>query len=385
MDYTQHSEAPDSFHFWTGVSAIAGALRRQVWIDQGYFDWVPNFYIILVAPPGVVSKSTTTSIGMRLLRQIPSIHFGPQVITWQALIKSMGEACDEVPMPDGTFLPMSCLTIESGEFGTFLNPNDREMIDVLTSLWDGRAGVWDKVTKTQGSDAIQNPWINIISCTTPTWIYGNLPEHMIGGGFTSRCILVYADKKRRLVAYPGEALPPNFKQQEAALVHDLEMISMLRGEYKLDADAKAWGTEWYRRHYEAKHENISGSALDGYLARKQTHIHKLAMVLAASQHSELIIRKEELIAASDIITSLEGDMHKVFSSIARGPEAQKADELVSTVKRYGSLSKANLLRLLFRKMSYNQFSEALQSAIMAGLVAQVGGDGQIMIKYIGGE
>ena len=59
MDYASYGEAPRHMYFWTGVSAIAGALRRKVWIDQAYFKWYPNFYIVLVAPPGIVSKSTT--------------------------------------------------------------------------------------------------------------------------------------------------------------------------------------------------------------------------------------------------------------------------------------------------------------------------------------
>ena len=54
LDYTQFGEAPKHMYFWAGVSAIAGALRRKVWIDQAYFRWYPNFYICLVAPPGIV-------------------------------------------------------------------------------------------------------------------------------------------------------------------------------------------------------------------------------------------------------------------------------------------------------------------------------------------
>jgi len=77
LEYSSLSEAPENFHFWTAVSCIAGALRRRVWIDQGYFQWTPNFYIIFTAPPGIVSKSTTASIGMRLLREVPGIQFGP--------------------------------------------------------------------------------------------------------------------------------------------------------------------------------------------------------------------------------------------------------------------------------------------------------------------
>ena len=56
-----------------------------------------------------------------------------------------------------------------------------------------------KISKHAGNDDVVNPWINIIACTTPAWIAGNFPEYMIGGGFTSRCVFVYADAKERFV------------------------------------------------------------------------------------------------------------------------------------------------------------------------------------------
>ena len=46
----------------------------------------------------------------------------------------------------------------------------------------------------------------------------------------------------------------------------------------------------------------------GYLARKQTHIHKLAMVLAASRRDELLIDEEDLALAAKMMTDLEQDM-----------------------------------------------------------------------------
>jgi hypothetical protein len=51
QEYASHSEAPPRMHFWTAVSALAGALRRKVWIEQAYFQWYANMYIIFVAPP----------------------------------------------------------------------------------------------------------------------------------------------------------------------------------------------------------------------------------------------------------------------------------------------------------------------------------------------
>jgi hypothetical protein len=187
------TEAPYNALFWTGVSTIAGALRRRVWIDMRHFQWLPNFYIIIVAPPGVITKSTAINIGMNLLRQVPGIRFGPDVVTWQALVESLANSAESViDHNSGEFHTMACLTIASDEFGMLLNPQDREMIDVLVHLWDGKKGVFKKVTKTSGCDDVQNPWVNIIACTTPAWISGNFPEYLIGGGFTSRCVFVYA-------------------------------------------------------------------------------------------------------------------------------------------------------------------------------------------------
>jgi hypothetical protein len=128
-------------------------------------------------------------------------------VTWQALVSAFAESTMSFEY-QGEFYPMSALTIESSEFGNLLNPQDTEMIDLLVSLWDSKQGAFHKKTKASGNDIVENPWINLIACTTPSWIAGNFPEYMIGGGFTSRCIFVYAEKKAQLVAYPSGNRPP---------------------------------------------------------------------------------------------------------------------------------------------------------------------------------
>ena len=369
IHYASFGEAPTKMYFWVGVSTIAGALRRRVWIDQRYFQWTPNMYIILVAPPGVVSKSTTASVGMNLLREVSGIKFGPDVVTWQKLIEDMARSTEMVLDPStGEYLPMSCLTISASEFGTLLNPADREMIDVLVSLWDGQKGVFQKSTKTSGNDAIENPWINIIACTTPAWIAGNFPEYMIGGGFTSRCIFVYAGKKRQFVAYPADAVPPEFAKLREDLIHDLEQISTLVGEYTLSPEAKAWGEMWYQNHWSSKHRNLPPEQFGGYLARKQTHIHKLAMVIAAAQSDELIIHQKHLEFAAEMVDVLEYDMPYVFDKIGRTQSTQVLNDLVEIVNSYHNVSVKDLYRNLSRKCTWEDFQKILTSGVNAGFV-----------------
>ncbi len=361
VEYASFGEAPLTMYFWVGVSTVAGALRRRVWIDQGFFRWLANFYIVLVAPPGIVAKSTTASIGMNLLREVPNIKFGPDVVTWQALVQSLANSTEMFPL-NGKFYPQSAITIESSEFGNFLNPNDREMVDVLVSLWDGKQGAFTKETKTQGSDKVVNPWINIVACTTPAWISGNFPEYMIGGGFTSRCIFVYAEQKRKYVAYPSEHLPPEFQQMRKELIHDLEIIATLGGAYELEPAAIKWGEQWYENLFKNRPANLNNERFGGYIARKQTHIHKLAMVMSASQRDERVITLDDLQASDSVVTALEEAMPKVFAQIGRTEVSRHVEELLSCIRAHKEIGYEELFRLMFRLFPD---SKAFEAAIMS--------------------
>lgn len=370
MEYAQYSEAPNIFHFWTGVSTVAGSLRRRVWIDQKYFMWTPNFFVVFVAPPGIVQKSTTAGIGMNLLRRVPNIHFGPNSVTWQALVQSFQNATEAIDLPDNTIISQSALTIESSEFGTFLDPQDRVMVDVLVELWDGRTGVWEKRTKSQGGESISNPWINLIACTTPDWIAGNFPQYMIGGGFMSRTIFVYADEKRQYIAYPKDHIPEHFDKMGDLLVEDLEHISKaLVGEYTLTNEAKKWGEVWYEALYRKKDPALDDERFASYFARKQTHVHKLAMVIAASCRDDLIIEQEDLEQADGIMKAVERDMPKVFSRI-NSPEARSAQKIVDLTLLHPGISSTDAYRSMFHTVTYSEFYSSLQGAINSGQVKQ---------------
>ena len=365
VEYAAHGEAPLKMLFWTGVSTIAGALRRRVWIEQKYFQWLPNFYIVLVAPPGIVSKSTTANVGMNLLRGFRGINFGPNVVTWQSLITSLAQCGESVPDPrrPGDFYPMSAVTFCSDELGNLLNPSDHDLIDTLVTLWDGKRGSFEKETKTSGKDKIENPWVNIIGCTTPAWISGSFPEYMIGGGFTSRCVFVYADKKRQFVPYVDEVVPKNFDEIGLKLTADLERISMMFGEFQISQEARVWGRAWYKEHWSNPPPGLSTDQFAGYLARKQTHIHKLAMVLSASESDNLVISEAQLRAAHDMTSAIEQDMPKVFARIGQTEITRGSFEIVSLVESFKGITQTELYKRLFRTLSYKDFVEALNGAI----------------------
>ena len=378
LDFTENNESPLAFHFWTGVSTIAGALRRRVWIDERYFDWTPNFYVILVGPPGVAAKSTTIRLGSELLKEVPGVHFGPTSMSWQGLMTAFESAHDQVtdpnaPPPDdpmeSVVHSMSCITCSIGELGTFLRPEDDELVNFLIDMWEGQREIWKRVTKTQGNNAITNPCLNMIGCTTPSWLRKNVPENMVGGGLVSRIVFVYGDTKRNLVAYPSEHINSDqHEEKRKHLIEDLCQISEMFGEFKLTPTARAWGRAWYERHWTNRPIHMASERYGGYIARKQTHIHKLAIIISAAESNELTITESHLIAADRMITSLEVDMQKVFQSIGVSDTSKNVQEILVYLKAYKQLSQRELLKFVYQTMSQKDFKEALEIAASAGYI-----------------
>jgi len=373
MHHTRASESPDAFHFWTGVGTIAGALRRRVWIDMRHFQWTPNFYIILVGPPGVAAKSTTIRIGTSLLEQVPGIVFGPQSMTWQSLTQTMEQAVEYVKYIDSNGLDqlqaMSPVTCSVPELGTFLKMDDSALVDVLISMWDGQLESWGHKTKTSGNIEIKNPWLNLLACTTPSWLEQHFPTSMIGGGLTSRVMFIYGDKKRHLVAYPDEVIQESdYVAYKQSLIDDLQRIALLSGNYALSPDARKWGTDWYDRLWSSRPTDMANDRYSGYISRKQTHIHKVAIVLAAAQRDTMVIEKVDLEAADTLLTSIEPSMVKVFESVGVVDESKNMANIIAHVRAYTWIDPTSLFNLLRNNITERDFKNAIRIAVEQGLL-----------------
>lgn len=384
-EYASISEAPKIFHFWAGVSAVAGALRRHCWFDQIKFRWFPSFFIVFVAPPGIATKSTTADGSMDLLREVPGIHFGPDEVTWQSLVTSFAAAAEEFAIGD-LFYPQSAITVLSSEFGMYMDFRDTKMVNLHITLWDGR-NRFEKETKASGNDSVNAPWINLIACTTPQWIASNMDENTIGGGFTSRCVFVYGDQKEQAVAWIEDMVNSSeeYLQLKADLIHDLEWISQkILGRYILDADAKAWGKAWYDHLWSSVYSTDNEDWVNNYLARKQAHLVKLAMVMAASKRDEMIITLNDMRMAEVMLNATEENTHKVFSKVGKTEESIQSDRILDIIATKGEITYKELFRL---SQAYfpnaRDFTGVYDTFVRAGQVALVPTTAGPMIKYIG--
>jgi len=381
LKYSSITEAPKRMHFWAAVGAIAGCLRRRVWIDQKRFSWYPSFYIIFVAPPGVVAKSTTIDIAMDLLKQVPGIKFGPNAITWQALVTAFAAASEAFEY-QSEWHPMSPLTLVASELGSLLNLQDKEMVNLLIELWDGKRS-YEKITKTSGNDMIEAPWINLMAGTTPHWVADNMPQAMIGGGLSSRCLFIYADQKDKYVAYVDEHVNASDIATRDKLVHDLEQISMMAGPFELSAAARAWGSAWYESFWRDAITRMDDQMAQGYAARKQTHMHKVAMILSASRSEDRVLQEQDLVVADTMLRDIECDMSKVFSRIGRSDDSLQAERFIEFVQRKGSVTYQEAYKMIHIYFpDFRDFEGILTGAVNSGQVRLINTATGIMLQAI---
>lgn len=367
LDYASFTEAPRRMHFFSGAVAIAGALRRKVWIEQYAFQWYPNLFVLLVAPPAVVSKSTTADLAIKLLRKVPGIKFGPDAITWQALVTSFANATESFQLPSGEWMNMSAVTSCATELGNLLDPRDRQLTTNLITLYDSRE-LFEKVTKGSGNDTVQNAWFNLIACTTPSWIQENVPDGMIGGGLFSRILSVYAEKKERLVPWPADAVPPGLAERAQALVDDLTHIATLAGPFTVSSGAKEWNAAWYAQQYNGG-SSVADDRFGGYISRKQTHICKLSMIISVAQRDDLVISAEDMATACQMVTDLEPEMAKVFRLVGRTPETTSSDRFIEYIRRRQLVSYEEAYRYLHAFFADpKQIEGVMLAAVRAGYI-----------------
>lgn len=365
VEYTNDTEAPREFHLWTGISTIAGALGRKCWIDMGRFMLYPSFYILFVAPPGIATKSTTAGIGMDMIAATRTIRLFQGSITWQAIIDQLkdGETLTDV---EGRKMMMSSLQVFASELGVLLKKEDTSMIDLLVDLWDGKSKI-ERRTRGGGVSEVARPFLNLIGCTTPAWLSSYAEAYMIEGGFFSRSIFVYADEKDRLIAYPDAKIDIEL---QTALENDLQRISRLKGAFTITEEAREWGEAWYHELWHNPPAEISGERFQSYRSRRQTHLHKVAMVLSAAQGDSKVITLEHMCIAEEMIKLAEQHLVTIHESIVSSEKLEAYRLIIKTLKKSPPMPKNELFYQLSTRITYQEFAQGLEAAIFAGQVKE---------------
>lgn len=359
-EYTAANEAPESFHLWVGLATIAGALRRNVYIEMQHFDVLSNMFIILVAPAGTARKTTALKIGRNLLKDVPGIHFTTKASSPAALIKQFAE------LPEKDQQSLTCI---SYELGTFFSANTAEMVDLATDLYDGNPD-WDKQTIARGIEKITKPWFNFQSGTTPQWLGDYLTATAVEGGFVSRSIFVFEDTRK--LSNPRPSPDPKLAILRKELVNDLTHISTLAGQYRFSPEAGDLYDSWYLD--KKRFPQFPDPRISGYYERKHVHVLKVAMALAAAERDELTIETQDITTALSLLESIEPGYHRSFSAVGKNLHATDMERILAQISASGKsgLTYGALIAKNYHSLPRREMEDAIQQLVDMGAITRVG-------------
>jgi len=369
LQYTEESEPPTSYHKWVGIGLIASALQRKVKIKWGHERFFPNFYIVLVGPSGRCRKGLSMRMGRDILNQLP-VTVISEKITLQGLIRDVAGASADF-MDGGTPNFHSSVTIFSEELTVLLGKQDTEMLAALTDWFDS-PNEWTYRTKQAGTDKVQGLCINVIGATAPDLLQVMLPPEAIGGGWSSRVIFVFADRKKQTV--PDEIITPEKVELKSTLAKDLGKIHLMQGDVYFSNRAKALYTDWYLgedREMQNGEYPINDHRFHYYCERRAMHVRKIATILHIARQHDLEVDEIDMEEAITLLTQTEKTMHRTFGGFGRSEHGDLISRITDLVRTKKRITRAEILKVCRFDMTSKEFDELKMSLIESGSVGEI--------------
>ena len=380
QEYVEETESPRVFWLWSGIFTLSAAMRRTVWVPFGLENIYPNLYVLFIAPPAA-RKANPVKLARKLLNEI-KIPVSVDSTTTRALTQELVEISKGQLFNYNTKpVSQAPLAVISPEMSTLLARDPKGIVELLVDLYDA-GDTWKYRTSGQGYDYVYGVCISCLIATTPGWFANNLPSDAIGGGYTSRNVIISASAKYKQVPIPPA---PNRKLFEA-LVHDLNCVATLVGPFKWGEGAVELYEEWYgtlpKLLLTTKDER-----LHPYIGRIHTCALKTAMALKVSESDELVLGVDDLGRAIAMLEEALRSAPEAFGGYGRSKLGPDTERIKAQVKALGRVSLIDLLKKNFMNLSKRELLEIMESLEAMELV-QSGYDktgNKLIYVWKGGE
>ena len=383
LKLVSQTEPPVLHHIWSLVAMMSANLGRRCYFEFGPMPILPNQYILLVGDPGV-RKSTAMSLAKKMIKGNQGVRLAPDDTGGQrqGLIAAMMDNQDDDigKMLEGlegvdSEISVASLDIEdrhtlfcyASEFASFIGQGSYEMVTFLTKMWDGED---HNYTLKNSKCLLEKPLLNLLGGTTPTALASSLPMEVVGQGFLSRVVLVYAESAIKIPR------PQPLDEQGLSEIRKIfdHVQTNLRGAFKETQKARELLDSLY-----LKQNKIEDTRFVYYLTRRHTHLIKLVMAMAALRGSQEII-VEDVEDAQALLSLTEESMPSALGEFGLSPLGLARQKLLDYINASPDPFTANnLWSLMQRDMKLVDFTQTLKDFVAEEKIA-CWEDGDV-IKY----
>jgi hypothetical protein len=313
MDAQQDSETASAYDFWCACWLLSVGIGRTIRIERPRAPIYMNLYCILTAESGVTRKGTAVKLATEVARLFMEQHaMGMRLIqnatTPARLLVAMNELTARFDTTE--------LVISIEELVTVLGRNNWQMPGFLTDLYDCPAhriggtyatgpSIKDRITIN-----IRNVFISLLGASTPSWLIDSITPAIIEGGFTSRCLFIAAEDRKRRIAWPDGDRSFNasyFVTRLGAIRERAGVIQQHLGGIPVSEGAKEEFAAWYSKRDE--HRDPFRASFE---AREDHHVLRLAGFLCVSD-GLWEIQYHHVNRAIKIIRTIKEDASGIFT------------------------------------------------------------------------
>jgi len=319
MRHTQGIASPEIFRLWTGITTIAGACERRVWVNTARKALFPNLYTMLVAPPGI-GKSMSIDFASALWKKTKVLRLAPNNMTKASLIDALASA-DRKILREGGLVEYHSMVVPVSELGVLIPKHDFEFLSVMNFVWDNPESYIETRRSLENDIDIVKPQMTVLAGSQPAYLAALLPEEAWAMGFTSRFIMIYSATAPKVDFF--QTTNGNSKAFND-LASTLTEITNLYGECSWTEEAKDMFVAWLDAGLPPVPEH---GKLAHYLPRRSIMAVKLAMISGISRTQTLHIQLSDVQRAQEWLLEAESLMPDIFRDMVQKSDTQTINEL----------------------------------------------------------
>lgn len=372
LTYTGGNEAPTFFHRWAAISSIGALLERKFYLEHGQFKVNPNIYCLLMGNAGT-KKSTAIKIARKLVQASGYEFLGPKKITKEKFFIKLAQQSQpqEDDILESNLFGSDASAVDAqmfiaaDEFNEFFGNDVMAFVSTLGDMWDWE-GPYENEVKNSTSSYLYNPTISILGGNTPTGFAEAFPSRIIGQGFFSRLLLVYAEPTGVKIAWPRKPTD----EETASILEFMFRIRQLSGVVQFNSAAKKLLEKIYHEW-----KGMDDVRFESYGNRRFTHLLKLCLIHTAARLGTQI-QEDDVVYANTVLTHTEHLMPKALGEFGKARNADVSHKIIQVIE-------ANVGEVVGQKEIWknvhndleglNQLGELLRNLVAADKIQMVKG------------
>jgi Protein of unknown function (DUF3987) len=347
VDYTRKTEAPLSYHVFCSLCILGASLGRRVYKSKGHFNIYPNYWVVLVGPPGRVKKTSAIDIARTLVAKAALCPVMADKITAEALVQSLMESGHHF--------------VYAPEFSVLMGKQKYlEGLSVLMLRLADCPDEWQVKTVGRGMETVTNVALTVLGGSTMSLLADSTPGTVTSSGFLNRFMVIVEQDTQRMFPEPQKGAPHLEEKLLACLARMKEWV----GETAWENDTvRQQHHEWYYAHKQELRE-CENDMLAEALDRMDVHLERTAMLVHLAQHDNLRVCGECLTVAANLMNFAKRKMPQMVSAISQSQRTSESDYVMDALVRLGGAADhSRLMRRCSSRLDSAMFRRAIGTLI----------------------